>query len=234
MDDEDAVLYSFTATHAGAFTKLCRQGPGLYRSIWHLIGIKLWVVWPSTSYNDNETRNCAEKEFSIRWAIKHLHDAEVYFCNEPCSFIISPNSWYSNLSFMPSVHFSSLFIQSDKLDDMAKNTKTWAENLRHRDACQTWSPEGWQQARESVQESYDLCTKLAAETDNYESLYKWIGLCVEEHENPFRKQFQSSAMSNKDAVLEDQPGGVSPARRKRDGEEEEEGIWTPRKRTKAQ
>lgn len=73
---ESMEIYA-TCTHAGHFTAPHEDGPGMDAYIWHVTGIKLWVVWPPTPFNVEKLSFNNASASDLDWCLDNLDGAEV-------------------------------------------------------------------------------------------------------------------------------------------------------------
>jgi hypothetical protein len=75
--DTDSTMEIFvTCTHAGIITQP-HDGPGLDSYIWHISGIKLWIVWDSSPSNMHKVahNNCNSSD--LEWCLDNLDGTKV-------------------------------------------------------------------------------------------------------------------------------------------------------------
>jgi hypothetical protein len=77
-DQGNSMEVYVTATHAGHITYIHEDGPAMESMVWHILGIKLWVVWDG-SIENYEILNSKHKpwEIPLDWAFENLKGAKV-------------------------------------------------------------------------------------------------------------------------------------------------------------
>jgi hypothetical protein len=78
QDQGDVMEVYVTATCSGHITNVHEDGPALDSMIWHVYGIKLWVVWDGTLENYEILKSKGDcSALSLEWTFNNLKDPKV-------------------------------------------------------------------------------------------------------------------------------------------------------------
>jgi hypothetical protein len=76
-DSDSTMEIYITCTHAGYVTQPHDDGPGLDSYVWHVSGIKLWIVWDASPSNVYKVTNNNPRAEDLKWCLDNLDDAKV-------------------------------------------------------------------------------------------------------------------------------------------------------------